>query len=529
MRRLAGIAALALVASASALAMHAQTTPQAVFRTNTDLVTVPVFVKGNDGRLGSLRAEDFQLTDNGVRQKIESVEAQALPIDVTVIVEASRAMTGYEESLREQVRKIAALVRPTDRLEVLGIGDYVNVIVPLAPASAAKTIPQLTFDGMASVNDTLTAALLRQPDPDRRHLIIALTDTVDTMSSTSMETVKSVAAKSGATLVIAWITMSADGPPAPGVPWATVSERLAKHVRGPRTLGAVSMLAPSSLPPFLSTNRSSEVMVGRTVPPRQQWTPHYLPRVGRPWEAFDLLREAADGTGGGLHPPGLFTDRNAAVIFDKIYAEFRQNVVLKYFPEGVTRLGWHDVQVTIPKSPGTEVRARRGYLVESTAETPADKAAASAPSKTALDALKDAAAGADADAMRLAIAAADAPDRLQALITDFQAAGDLIPSDPRREFVAALLLANAGLASSSEAVRADTVKMLIRYRGLVRPPLGPDEFARRWAMAAAAMLDAAARPAGLDDPHIIDGPVAELLALIKPPTGAIGRTGALSR
>ena len=104
--------------------------PQAVFRTNTDLVTIPVFVKGNDSDVGGLRASDFVLTDNGVAQQVETIDSESLPVDVTILMETGEAIEHYRDSLNEQVRKIAALMRPIDRIEVLGIDNYVSVLVP---------------------------------------------------------------------------------------------------------------------------------------------------------------------------------------------------------------------------------------------------------------------------------------------------------------------------------------------------------------------------------------------------------------
>lgn len=533
MTRRGSVVALVCVAGAMVAAVAAQSPPssstqtsQTVFRSATDLVSVPVLVKGSRDVITALRVSDYALTDNGVSQKIESISTEALPVDVTVIVETSRAMNGYEGLLREQVQKIAALVRPTDRLEVLGVGDYVNVIVPLGPKGKDTNIPKLAFDGLASVNDALVAALLRQPDPDRRHLIIALTDTVDTMSSTSMTTVKDVAAQGNATLVIAWITMSQDGDPHPGVPWATVSERVNRHVRAPTTLGSQPML---NIPGALATPRSSAVVVGRTVPPRQQWTPHYLPPLRRPWEAFDRLREAADLTGGELHPPGVFTDRSAVVIFDKIYAEFRQNVVLTYFPEGVARLGWHDLTVTVPSRSGLDLRPRRGYFVEA-GTAPAAPSAPVAPvapvapaAPSALLSLTRAVDTGDLATMQSTVRAAVDAGTLSQLVDEFDAAGNLWPASPRREFVAALLLADAAAQAPLEVTRSSAVTLLESRARFVRPPTGADAFSRDWIAAAnfvvaAAKRAAAAEPSGTiaaDDRRELDRVLLALVASLK--------------
>ena len=46
-----------------------------------------------------------------------------------------------------------------------------------------------------------------------------------------------------------------------------------------------------------------------------------------------------------------------------MFSEFRQSYVLTYTPEGVTRRGWHKLQVDVPGRRVT-VRARSGYYVE---------------------------------------------------------------------------------------------------------------------------------------------------------------------
>lgn len=464
-------------------------TPQAVFRTNTDLVTVPVFVKGSGDVVGRLTAADFVLTDNGVRQTVETIDSESLPVDVTLLMETGEAIEHYRDTLNEQVRKIAALMRPTDRIEVLGIDNYVSVLVPFGPPTRSMAVETFTGGGMVSVNDALVAALLRESDPDRRHLIIAMTDSIDTMSTLSIANVRDVAKQSRSTLVVSWITLSQDGDPSPTTPWATAAERLERHVRAPTTLGARPMLGVPG-----GNSRSSGVVVGRTAPVRQQWAPHYDPPVGRRWTAFDVLREAADLTGGAVHPPGVFTDRNAAAIFDKIYAEFRRNYILRYLPQGVARDGWHDVKVSIPSAPDVEVRARRGYLVEP--KPPAiPPPPPPPPTPGSIGALTAAIVSGDVSATRAVIAATESPERLQTLIAEFEAAGTAGQLPQRREFATALLLADAALQSPSDDTQNAALAMLQRYAALVRPPLGPDAFEREWLRAEAAVLIAATRPA----------------------------------
>ncbi len=329
---LAGVATIGVWATVGAQQQTVPQRPPAVFRANTDLVTVPVFVKGNEGIVARLTADDFVLTDNGVPQQIQSFSADALPVDVTVLVETSRAMRDYAKSVNAHVRELMSQIRPTDRIEILGIDDYVNVLLPFGAPKRPFDVSQIPTGGLASVNDALVAALLREADPDRQHLIIAITDTIDTMSALDMATVRDVARHSSATLELVWVTMSGTAPPS----WTTSAERVDAHGRGPAQ---------------------------RRSPQRAQWTPHYEPGPNRTFADFDVIREAAEVTGGQLRV-GSLIDRNAAIIFRKVYAEFRSSVVLRYVPTGVARDGWHALSVTVPKHRDLEIRARQGYFVE---------------------------------------------------------------------------------------------------------------------------------------------------------------------
>jgi hypothetical protein len=445
--------------------------PAPVFRANSDLVTIPVFVKGSGGAVAGLRPSDFVLTDNGVKQTVDSFTTEALPVDVTVLIETSYALRDYAKTVNEQVRRIAAEVRPTDRLEILGIDDYVNVLLPMGPPGRAFDVDAFARGGLMSVNDAIAAALMRQADPNRQHLVLVISDTIDTMSTLSMSAVREVARQSSATLYLTWVSLSEDplfvGAAGEPPPWNSTSERLERHIRG-----------------------ASQ----RTVPRRQQWMPHYDPPNGRNIYAFDVLREAADLTGGGLRIGG-FIERNASIIFNKFYAEFRRNYVLRYKPAGVDRGGWHKVEVSVPRYPRLDVRARHGYLIENERTTPAAPVAPPMPSPGSLDALVAAANRDDLAALRATVTTAEETGALSRLIADFIAAGNLWPATPRREFVTALLLADRAVRSSSPELVRGGIALLARTMPLVRPPLGPDEFERLWLSAMASLLRSAARPA----------------------------------
>ena len=351
----------ALVCGAPVLARQTpQTKP--VFRTGTDLVTVPVSVRSQGATPAGLTPEDFMVMDNGVRQTVQVVSGESVPADVTLVVETSEAIKPYLKSIEGQVRKIASMMRPDDRFEVIGAAEYVTQILPLRPASEQRAIPEFKAAGLSSINDALVGALLREPDASRPHLIIVLSDTIDTMSATSMATVHDVAKYSSSILTIAWITMDLIPAPLFQPPFTSTTAERANVQRA-----AANFVGEPPIKLFGGIEQRATGAEGsnrRTQPRTGGWYPHYDPPVGRHITAFDPLKDAAEMTGGKLYLPGVFADRTASVIFDKLYSDYRHRYVIQYTASGVAREGWHDVTVTVPKLPKAEISAKRGYFVE---------------------------------------------------------------------------------------------------------------------------------------------------------------------
>ncbi len=289
------------------------------------------------------------------------ISGDAVPADITLIVETSAAMKDYLGSIDLQMRKIASMIRPSDRLEVFGASTYVDELAPLGPPRP-QNIPALRAAGLSSINDALVAALIREPDATRPHLVIALSDTIDTMSVTSQRTVRDVAKYSSSVLTIAWVTMDLVPPAIAGespiarTTWerAAIQHGEANAITAPTIMlyGGVSMPGTGGM----GSN-------ARTEPPTRPWQPHYEPHVGRRVTEFDPLKEAAEMTGGALYVPGMFTDRTASAIFDKLYADYRHRYVLRYTASG-REAGWHEVTVTVPRVPQAQIDAKRGYFVE---------------------------------------------------------------------------------------------------------------------------------------------------------------------
>jgi Ca-activated chloride channel family protein len=112
---------------AAAGCLGAQQTP--VIRVNVNLVRIVATVKTPAGAVvGSLRKEDFDVYDNGVRQEIAHFERQTdQPLSVALMVDASGSTAkdlGYEiDSAGKFVRGLLAEGNPEDRAAVYAF-DY---------------------------------------------------------------------------------------------------------------------------------------------------------------------------------------------------------------------------------------------------------------------------------------------------------------------------------------------------------------------------------------------------------------------
>jgi hypothetical protein len=167
--------------------------------------------------------------------------------------------------------------------------------------------------------------------------------------------------------------------------------------------------------------------------------------------------------------------------------------MLRYTPQGVTRTGWHTINVSVPKAKGYAVRARRGYGIEDS--TPAT---AATPVPTTPKTLAELTFAYEAGAFVNVVAALRQVADPQRLMRDFEEEGNPWPAAPRREAAFAIDLAEASVFSPRAEIRDRAIRLLERFTRLVRHPLEPDEFERRWHYAAVTLLQGTIRPAEIE-------------------------------
>lgn len=197
-------AALLAVAIGSAQQQPARPT----FRLATDLVSVDVSVKRGKMPVPDLTAQDFELLDNGVRQQVDAISVEAVPIDVSLVVDTSGSVIENLDAFKFQVRKFAGMLRQIDRVRVVSFGWGVREDVPMQPAREPLKLDTVTAGGATSLNDGLLYALLWPVEVDRRHLVIVFTDGEDSFSTLDSSTIPDVAGRVNAVLHVVLVDSS---------------------------------------------------------------------------------------------------------------------------------------------------------------------------------------------------------------------------------------------------------------------------------------------------------------------------------
>ena len=491
---------LAFVSCAAAMpgGQGGQTPPSSnqTFRTSTDVVMVDVSVKRGNSPVKGLTAADFELRDNGVKQEIETVEAKAVPIDLSIVVDVSgdplrpwvkpTPVAKISAEVETRVRRLTALLREGDRVRLFAVDTSLQPVWPLQAAAAVPPVRPLQFDGQASLYNTLMTVLMQPVEPTRRHVIVAATKGRDTVSSISAAGLRAIAERSDAQMHLVMEEKAAD---------------IEYQIHVNQCSGGPGVFVPGQ-PPTIGP--PVDLSMGLCRPTRRFWT-------GAPRRLFALcgvepgclheltrdgleLKAGAEATGGGLYQGEAFSEPSLFSVFSDAFENFRQSYVLRYSARGVTRAGWHQITVTVPKDKSLTIQSRTGYAVD--APPPAKSPApAPAPNPSALRTLPDLIAtyGRGAyDTVTVNLRQISDPVKL---ITDFDRGGNPWPELPRREAAFALELAEAGFYSPQQPARDAAADLLRRFAFLVRDPLGPDAFERNWLLGAVTMVQGTIRPA----------------------------------
>jgi VWFA-related protein len=274
---------------------------QPVFKTGVDLVRVDVLATEHGSPIRGLGPAEFDVYDNGVRQRVESVFSETRAADLWLVFDTSESLEGVAiRHLKDAAHALLDGLEEGDRAAIVPFSNWISL--PLAMtgnvAGLRNVVDRIRAGGTTALVDALYTALMVCEPTANASTVLLFSDGRDNRSWLSAEQVVRVARETNVTI------------------YAVAFE-----------------------PPF-SPNAAGLVA---SQPDKK------------------LLGRLAEESGGKLV---LEKDsQRLRDVFVTILEELRLRYLLTYAPHGVARAGWHKLQVKLRGRSGS-VTARAGYLVK---------------------------------------------------------------------------------------------------------------------------------------------------------------------
>jgi Ca-activated chloride channel family protein len=177
------------VLSMCSFASAQEVSPDDVIRVKTTLVNSPVLVIGRDGKfVPTMRREDFEVYENGVKQEIAYFAPVENPFTVAILIDTSRSALFDLQDIRDAATAFVDKMRPNDRALVIAFSTDVTVVAePTSDHDALhRAISEIRPGGNTRVYDAINLALTeRLAKIEGRTALVLFTDGVDNDSRTA--------------------------------------------------------------------------------------------------------------------------------------------------------------------------------------------------------------------------------------------------------------------------------------------------------------------------------------------------------
>ena len=194
-------------------ALLVATLPQ--FTSRVDVIRIDTLVLSGGHPVLGLTAEDFEVRDNGVLQKVQLSDASLSQLDVILALDMSASLSDDRlAQLQTASEALLQQLRPEDRAALITFDHSVMQRRPLTSdfTSIRDALRVGTRGGRTSLVDAMFAGLSLAERGDRRTLLLTFSDGVDTSSWLEPETVITIARQS-ATVVYGVTTTTPSATP----------------------------------------------------------------------------------------------------------------------------------------------------------------------------------------------------------------------------------------------------------------------------------------------------------------------------
>lgn len=336
-----------------------QQPPKNAIKLQVALVTTPVTVRDARGEMvHNLEAQNFQVTDNGVAQKISHFDLGGDPISLVILVETSSRI----EPLAPEMRKTGILftqtvMGPTGEAAVVGFNDSVDKLQEFTSSADAieNTFTHLKlgtsgsklYDAMAVGVEMLSSRPQATAEkPGRRRVMLILSEAVDDGSEKKLGEVLRQAQLANVTVYSVGLS-------------TTRAELQAKPKPPQRPNLPVGSVPPPPGVPATPTNEDYYRYGGADLMAAVVWVVQHIHDQVKD----NPLELAAAGTGGASL--STFKDRSIEKAIDEIGGELHSQYTISYTPNGTNATGYHEIKVSVLDNDvkNLKIRARPGYYL----------------------------------------------------------------------------------------------------------------------------------------------------------------------
>lgn len=176
------------------------------FSVNVDLVLLHATVRDRDGLFVSgLGEQDFQVYEDGVRQRIRLFKREDTPVTVGLVIDHSGSMRPKLNDVIAAARTFAQASNPDDEMFIVNFNEFVTLGLPIAtpftndPNELDRAISKTPADGQTALYDAIGEALNRlQRGRREKKVLIVISDGGNNASARTMDEVLKMAGQSSA-------------------------------------------------------------------------------------------------------------------------------------------------------------------------------------------------------------------------------------------------------------------------------------------------------------------------------------------
>jgi VWFA-related protein len=328
-------------------------------RLKTDLVTVTAQVTDRGGRVTkSLRAEDFIIYEDGIRQKVAHFASTEEPFAITLLLDISGSTQSDIELIKRAARGFLSELRRDDRIsvvvfsrEITRIAEFedtrrqVEVAIDEVNSTEGSIDQRFNANTGTSFYDALRQAATDQSfkNIQRRKAIVCMSDGVDSTSRLTYREVAGAVEKSGASVYFLALN---------------TEESLIAGLIKPRSDPGYINLSQSQIDRYYDEFDSDSP---DRLTSRHTITPETRTEIAKGlYRIADRdMKQMAERAGGRVYPVSALTD--LAAVYKQVADNLRSQYTIGYYPDNDARDGrWRTIRVEV-RQPDASVRARSGY------------------------------------------------------------------------------------------------------------------------------------------------------------------------